>query len=90
MPMRGTRLMYHFSTMRFGEHEWLMNRAMFPPRRVDDLGAVQRHEVHVLETAQLALALLSRLAVDDLAHVLDHESPSQVRLVLTPHPCRPS
>ena len=42
-------------------------------RGVDDLVLVEGHEVHVVEAAQLLLALLPAGRVDDLAHVLDHK-----------------
>lgn len=42
-------------------------------RGVDDLVLVERHEVHVVEAAQLLFALLPRLRIDHLAHVLDDE-----------------
>ena len=42
-------------------------------RGVDDLVLVEGHEVHVVEPAQLLLALLPAGGVDDLAHVLDHK-----------------
>ena len=42
-------------------------------RGVDDLVLVEGHEVHVVEAAQLLLALLPAGGVDDLAHVLDHK-----------------
>ena len=42
-------------------------------RGVDDLVLVEGHEVHVVEAAQLLLALLPAGRVDDLAHVLDYK-----------------
>ena len=42
-------------------------------RGVDDLVLVEGHEVHVVEAAQLLLALLPAGRVDDLAHVLNDE-----------------
>ena len=42
-------------------------------RGVDDLVVVECHEVHVVEAAQLLLALLPAGRVDDLTHILDDE-----------------